>query len=169
MPEPIYTSAEALAHPTGAAAAIKDGRQFYTTSKLVNILWSNACARYLIESHSQITINAFDPGLMPGTGLGREYNGAVEKFMWYRLMPRILPLLRLVVSPNIHSPKESGEALAWVATSKDTKGITGKYFELKKEIPSSAVTYEVEKQNDIWNWTVEETTRGIENFFNFKV
>ncbi|KAK8093389.1 hypothetical protein PG997_000074 [Apiospora hydei] len=73
MPPPIYTSAEALAHPTPELAAPHSGRQRYATSKLCNVLWTYALARRLSAQVPErgITVTALDPGLMPGTGLGR--------------------------------------------------------------------------------------------------
>ena len=51
-----------------------------------------------------VTVNAFDPGLMPGTGLARQ---APAPLRWLNQLPPAIPLLRRIVSPNIHSPAES--------------------------------------------------------------
>lgn len=56
---------------------------------------------------------AFDPGLVPGTGLARDASGAM-KFVWGCVLPKILRALRAVVSSNIHTADESGQNLAWV-------------------------------------------------------
>jgi NAD(P)-dependent dehydrogenase (short-subunit alcohol dehydrogenase family) len=75
FPDAKYTSAEELAHPTGPSATTKDGRQRYSTSKLVIIMWTYALhRRFASISGKEMTVNAFDPGLMPGTGLAREYS-----------------------------------------------------------------------------------------------
>ncbi|KAK6844396.1 dehydrogenase/reductase [Apiospora arundinis] len=175
IPPPIYTSAEELAHPTPEFSASHSGRQRYATSKLCNVLWAYALTRHLAERAPErgITVTAMDPGLMPGTGLGREA-GAVARFLWHNVMPRTIPVLRaLTRSSNIHPPAESGAALAWLAVGEDAgvKGVTGKYFEGRREIRSSKDSYNVEKQEDLWQWTVgflsgryEEARRRFEEF-----
>src|SRR5262249_3303476 len=69
MPPPRYPSAAALAHP--AESADVDGRRRYTTSKLCNVLYAYELDRRLGDD---VTVNAFDPGLMPGSGLARDYS-----------------------------------------------------------------------------------------------
>ncbi|KAK3332894.1 hypothetical protein B0T19DRAFT_416710 [Cercophora scortea] len=151
----VYTSAEALAHPPPDAINIP-GRQRYTTSKLANVLWTYALQRRLNARapDRKITVNAFDPGLMPGTGLARETN-AVVRFLWKNVLPRMLPVMRMLVSPNIHTPAESGAALARLAIGEDVEGVGGKYFEGMRERESSVVSYEEAKQDDLWGWTVK--------------
>ncbi|KAK8078640.1 hypothetical protein PG996_004810 [Apiospora saccharicola] len=110
MPLPIYESAEALAHPAPDFSASHSGRQRYTTSKLCNVLWTYALARRLAEKAPErgITVTAMDPGLMPGTGLGREA-GAVGRFLFIKVLPHAIPLLRVLVgTPNVHPPPVSG-------------------------------------------------------------
>lgn len=78
MPDAIYNSAEELAHPTPESAKMS-GRQ----TKLANILYTHALDRRLKlvnKKHGkEWTVTAFDPGLMPGTGLARKAS-ALEKF-----------------------------------------------------------------------------------------
>jgi hypothetical protein len=59
--------------------------------------------------------------------------------------------------PVLRTMEESGENLAWVALSTETAGITGKYFDGRKEIMSSAASYDVRKQEDLWEWSVKTT------------
>jgi NAD(P)-dependent dehydrogenase (short-subunit alcohol dehydrogenase family) len=85
MPVPRYTRATALAWPEksrpGTSVAenprVVGGRR-YTTSKLCNIYFTYELARRLQKEglstiDKPITVNAFNPGLMPGTGLARDY------------------------------------------------------------------------------------------------
>ncbi|KAL3447604.1 hypothetical protein BJX65DRAFT_276456 [Aspergillus insuetus] len=164
MPNAIYNTAEELAHPTGESLKYP-GRQRYPTSKLVNVLWGYALEerfKKLREGNVRNwTVVLFDPGLMPGTGLVRSGN-AIERFIWFTLLPRILPLLRIVMFPNIHTPAESGGALAWVATSDEVRNTTGVYYEGKKVIKSSEFSYNKEKQEDLWQWTVNNIATNPE-------
>ncbi|KAH6886954.1 putative short-chain dehydrogenase [Thelonectria olida] len=156
MPDAVYNSAEELAHPTAETSKNK-GRQRYTSTKLANVLYTYALHQRFVainQKNKEIhwTATAFDPGLMPGTGLARDASG-LEKFLWLSVLPKLLPLLRLLLSPNIHSPEESGEALARLAVGADVEGKSGVYYEGLKEIKSSKASYVREKQEDLWQWT----------------
>jgi NAD(P)-dependent dehydrogenase (short-subunit alcohol dehydrogenase family) len=158
-PDAMYTTAEALAHPEKEKAH-PNGMQRYNTSKLANILWTYALARHLSDAKSDIMVNAFNPGFVPGTGLLREY-GAISRFLWFYVLPLILPLLRMVM-PRIRETKAIGEDLAWIATSEQTEHVTGKYFDGRKEEITSAASYDVEKQEDLWAWTTKTVGGGAD-------
>ncbi|KAJ6038245.1 hypothetical protein N7460_008016 [Penicillium canescens] len=83
----------------------------------------------------------------------------VEKFLWLRVLPNIIPLLRLFISPNIHTPRESGAALARLAVADDVEGVSGVYYEGLKEIRSSEASYDRAKQEDLWGWTLDTMAR----------
>ncbi|KAF2163561.1 hypothetical protein M409DRAFT_37243 [Zasmidium cellare ATCC 36951] len=166
LPDAKYVTAELLAHPDEATMKYA-GRQRYATSKLCNVLWTYALDRQRTKAKSNVTVTAFDPGLMPGTGLARDAS-AVEKFLWHRVLPRIIPLLRLILSPNIHTPQESGRNLARLAVSSEVEGVSGKYFEAGKSIDSSKDSYDESKQEDLWNWTVEFVARDKAEVESFK-
>lgn len=169
LPDAKYTSAEELAHPSPESLEQNSGRQRYASSKLVNVLWTYALhRRFQSLKTKKWTVVAMDPGLMPGTNLARSVSAPL-RFLWYRVLPNILPLLRLLISPNIHSPEESAEALAWLATSPDMKGISGKYFEGKSEIKSSEDSYNERKQEDLWAWTVKTVSRDEEEAKRFEI
>ncbi|KAI8623253.1 dehydrogenase/reductase [Xylariaceae sp. FL1651] len=161
-PAPLYTTAEELAHPTAATINI-DGRQRYSTSKLCNILWAYALDRHLKQHAPErnITVTSFDPGLMPGTGLAREFPAFV-RWVWTNVLPRMIPLLRLVLFSNIHTPQASGAALARLAVDPEVAGVSGEYFEGKKMIMSSKESYDESKQEDLWRWTIDHLAQGEE-------
>ena len=158
LPDAIYNSAEELAQPTQETEKYT-GRQRYATSKLCNIMWTYALQRRLESNPSKKwTVNAFDPGLMPGTGLARDAS-ALLQFLWHKILPRTIWLLRLLIAPNIHSPGESGASLARLAVGDDVKGVSGRYYEGQKPIPSSKDSLVVEKQEDLWEWTVKRVAK----------
>lgn len=158
VPDAVFATAEELARPTALTQG-NAGRQRYSSAKLANVLWTYALHRRLERlagsaGGKHITVNAFDPGLMPGTGLAREASG-IEKFIWTSVLPRIIPLLRLLITPNIHTPEESGASLAWLATGGEVEGKSGMYFEGSRAIESSVDSYREKKQEDLWRWTVD--------------
>ena len=173
MPDAKYTSAEELARPKGQGLN-NEGRQRYTTSKLVNVLWTYALEHRLANLRSdpnQVrnwTVAAFDPGMVPGTGLARDAGGLM-KFLWLRVLPKVIPLLRVLVSPNIHTAEDSGQSLAWLAGDEQVTAKSGLYYEGRKDIKSSMESYEEGKQEDLWGWTVKHVAEGPEEVALFEL
>lgn len=150
MPDPDYTSAERLAHPE--AGAPTDGRRRYTTSKLCNMLFAYELDRRLDHGARGVTVTALDPGLMPGSGLARDYS-PVQKFAWRY----VLPVLRVL--PNVNSTRTSGARLAALAVDPAFAGVTGVYYEGRKAIRSSDDSYDTAKARDLW----DTSTRLVEH------
>lgn len=151
VPAPAWNAPGELAHgrlgPASADdGAMKGGMRLYSTSKLANVYFSYALARRLPDG---ITVNAFDPGLMPGTGLSRSAP-AYLRFVFDRVLPRIIPLLRRVMSNNVHTTEESGQALARLVTDPALATTTGRYFEGLQEIPSSKESYDEQRAEELW-------------------
>jgi NAD(P)-dependent dehydrogenase (short-subunit alcohol dehydrogenase family) len=151
-PPPAWNSPSELAKGILGPAAAKDDEtadrfRRYSTSKLANLYFTYTLAARLPKG---ITVNAFDPGLMPGTGLAREYTG-VMKFLWSHIMPKILPLLRLLIVKNIHSPEESGTALARLINDPELAIVNGKYFEGIRPISSSPESYDKKRADELWD------------------
>ncbi|KAA9165603.1 SDR family NAD(P)-dependent oxidoreductase [Amycolatopsis acidicola] len=143
MPAPEYTGARSLAEGEDDG----NGRRRYTTSKLCNVLATYEFARRAPEG---VTFNAFDPGLMPGTGLAREYPGALA-LVWRYLLPALI----VVPGVNAHTPRRSAQALARLVLDPALAGVNGKYFSGLREIPSSRDSYDREKAADLWDGSLE--------------
>ncbi|WP_040777365.1 SDR family NAD(P)-dependent oxidoreductase [Nocardia pneumoniae] len=154
MPAPVYTTAWDLAYPDDSetVAPGSAGRRRYTTSKLCNVLATYQFARKLDTRTvpPAVTVNAFDPGLMPGTGLGRDYHG-IQGWAWRYL----LPALTIVPGINVHTPRRSAAALARLVLAPELAGTTGRYFSGRREIKSSAESYDIAKGEDLWTTSVE--------------
>lgn len=151
MPAPAWNDPAALAKGALGPLAAQDSpakisQRLYTTSKLANVYFSHELARRLPAG---MTVNAFDPGLMPGTGLAREH-AAPLRFIWNQVLPRLVPLLRRLLSPNVHTPAESGTALARLVDDPALEGVSGRYFEGRREIASSAESYDEERAKQLW-------------------
>lgn len=153
MPEPAWNSPRALARgELGVAArgdrALNASLRRYSTSKLANVIFAHELARRT----PAISVNAFDPGLMPGTGLLRDAPPPV-RWLWRHALPKALPLLRRVVSENIHTPAQSGAALSELLLRPDLGAVTGRYFEGIREIQSSRQSYDPELGRELWDET----------------
>jgi NAD(P)-dependent dehydrogenase (short-subunit alcohol dehydrogenase family) len=142
MPEPRYTSAADLARPRADGSAA-DGRRRYTTSKLCNVLFAYELDRRLGHGAQGVTVNSFDPGLMPGSGLARDYP-PLQRLAWRYLLPA------LRVLPPVHSTRTSGRYLAALVNDAQFDGVTGEYIDGRKSIRSSADSYDNAKALDLW-------------------
>lgn len=158
MPEPYYDNAVLLALPernSGSPQMAEDsttGRRRYTTSKLCNIYFTYELSRRLEKqgvstNQNRVTANAFNPGLMPGTGLARDYS-PIQRFAWNYILPVIRPIARFFMP--INSVNESGQALARLVLDPTLERISGKYYSGLKEEPSSKESYDSQKAFELW-------------------
>jgi NAD(P)-dependent dehydrogenase (short-subunit alcohol dehydrogenase family) len=144
---PVFKDARALAYPEETAEKRSVvGLRRYSTSKLCNILTTYELQRRL--AGTTIRVNAFDPGLVPGTGLARSYSPFL-RFVW----GNVFPLLRYFMR-NVNTAQDSGQRLANLAYSAEYHSSNGKYFEGTREIKSSADSYNREFQQILWSSTV---------------
>ena len=143
-PPPLPIDARALAFATIAVdgdSDLRDGVRRYATSKLANVMTAYELARRL--SGRGITVNAFDPGMMPGTGLARE-GPAWLRFGWATITRLVLLL------PRAHTPATSGADLAYLATSPEVDGVTASYFVRRRAVPSSRDSYDEALQGALY-------------------
>jgi NAD(P)-dependent dehydrogenase (short-subunit alcohol dehydrogenase family) len=155
MPAPRYTQARALAYPepAGRDDAALVGRRRYTTSKLCNVLTAYELSRRLAAGElgsPGVTVNAFDPGLMPGTGLARDYSG-FQAFAWRYLLPALTGLPGL----NVHTPRRSARALARLITDPELEGVSGQYFSGFHRTRSSTESYDRSMAAQLWAASAE--------------
>ena len=106
---------------------------------------------YELQKHVQqlnIRVNAFDPGLVPGTGLARNYPSFLKFISDYVFKALIL------FHPNVHTAKQSGSNLAHLAYADAFKPYRGKYFEGAKAIPSSEDSYRPDFRQNLWDTSI---------------
>lgn len=75
---------EVMADPGSVVSTRRDGMRRYATSKLCNALHVTALA----HERCDITVLAFDPGLVPTTGLARQH-GPRQQQLWGMLAPLV--------------------------------------------------------------------------------
>ncbi|MDZ8083829.1 MAG: SDR family NAD(P)-dependent oxidoreductase [Nostoc sp. DcaGUA01] len=159
MPSPEYRNAKLLAFPDLASTQKEEdaytiGRRRYTTSKLCNILCAYELS-YRLQSQGYstqqypITVNTFDPGLMPGTGIIRDYD-LIKRFAWTFLLPGFR-----LFAPYVNTPHKSGKDLAKLILDPELAGVTGKYFVSLRQVPSSEESYDRKKAVELWDTSAE--------------
>jgi NAD(P)-dependent dehydrogenase (short-subunit alcohol dehydrogenase family) len=123
MPDPLeQATARELAfpgeQPSRGDSAEREGRRRYATSKLANVRTAVELSRRLAGT---TVVTAFDPGLMPGTGLARDA-GTLQRTLW-STAARLLLLI-----PGVQTPRQSARQLAPLVTG-DSAIATGTYVE----------------------------------------
>ncbi|HAS44819.1 MAG TPA: dehydrogenase [Microscillaceae bacterium] len=149
FPAPHFDKIEDLAYPNDAQVTDweKEGSQRYVNSKFCNVLFTYQLEQELKKTHREhVLVNAFNPGFIPGTGLGRN-TSPITHFMWFHVLPLFSRFFKA-----IRTADESGLALAQLIS--DVK-VSGKYFDGIQEKPSSQASYDPVRSQRLW-WRSEE-------------
>ena len=157
MPAPYFRAPQSMAYPDKDPAlkgkSIGEiGRTAYTTSKLCNVLCAYELSRRLNDNDTEtpsISVNVFNPGLMPGSGLAGDYT-PTAKFVWNNILP---VLCRFI--PNVNTMENAGKALAKLVLNDDLAEVTGKYFSGFKMIDSSDESYDRDKAKELWEKSMQ--------------
>lgn len=155
MPAPRWRTFEALARLGDAERAEwarspgAAGRLAYTTSKLANVFFVYELERRLrARNRDEVTANAYDPGLMAGTGLARDY-GVLGRFAWRF----VLPLLTML--PGASTAERSGRELARLVHDPAYAGRGGLYVQIERERRSSKQSYDEKLAAELWRTSAE--------------
>ena len=116
----------------------------YGASKLMNVLFTYELARRLEDT--AITVNAVHPGVV------RTRFGHDTSRVW-SIMVRFLQMFAI-------SPQKGAETLVYLAASPDVAGISGKYWNSKRQKQSSQNSYDREQQRALWEYSAEVTGIG---------
>jgi len=163
MPKAAITDIETLAATGGPRPGEFNGRLAYVNSKLCNLWFGYELARrvqavHLSDDARPLSVNVFEPGLVPGSGLGREYPAAL-RFVWERILPGVAQVLTPLVAGINPAPK-AGRALAQMVLDPGLTRVSGKYFPSHtrwREAPSSEASYDVERARALWEASVRMT------------
>ena len=150
MPHPQYQNAKLLAFPNdndNNTDIGNTGRRRYTTSKLCNIFCTYELSRRLQKQYLNITVNAFNPGLMLDTKLARDYSQEERSALSKTISQSILE--------NARDSKTMGSLLARLILDRSLDNITGKYFDGFDEIKSSDESYDENKAAELWESSME--------------
>jgi light-dependent protochlorophyllide reductase len=149
MPAPRYESPHQMAFPPeiNATANITEiGQCRYTTSKLCNLLCTYELARRLQRDRLEISVNAFEPGLMLDTQLGRDYTAKAKLALLFK---NFWPFLREIL--KFQNSQSVGQTLALLISNPDLDGVTGKYFDGLRQRQSSPESHDERKALELWN------------------
>ncbi len=111
------------------------GWRAYQQSKLENLYFTYELARRLTGTN--VTVNALHPGFVASRfgnnngGLARALFGVAKTFFAI-------------------SEVSGARTSVYLASSPDVEGVTGKYFDSRKEVRSSAASYDEQKARELW-------------------
>jgi retinol dehydrogenase 14 len=110
----------------------------FGASKMCNLLFTYELARRL--EGTGVSVNAIDPGVVK-SNLGRE-------------APLVMRSLAQLVSRN---PGKAAAMIAYLASSPEVAGISGKFFKDRKQIESSPYSHDKNVQARLWDVSVALT------------
>jgi NAD(P)-dependent dehydrogenase (short-subunit alcohol dehydrogenase family) len=108
----------------------------YGRTKNMNAMFGYALARRL--AGTRITVNGAHPGIIWGTGLGRGAGGAM------RIIGSTLNLF-------MPGPDAGADTPAWLATSPEVDGITGRFFVKRRQVTTAAHTTDIARCDQLWD------------------
>lgn len=140
---------ELLSPPEPEPNAKDNGLVRYSSSKLACIAMAYEIDR--TWRSRGVRAASFDPGLMPDTGLARNYPRIVQK-----IYSTLAPLIARIPGANL--VKTSAENLAWLATSPEAESLTGCYVAARKARKSSPLSYSSDLRQDVWQTSLERAS-----------
>lgn len=117
------------------------GTTAYSQSKLANVMFTYQLAERLAPR--KITVNSLHPGVI-ATEITRD-------------MPSVVQFIARLI---FKSPEKGAETSVYLATAAEVTGVTGKYFDNKKAVASSAESQDIGKQKQLWKLT-EDLLQGF--------
>ena len=156
MPKAAVGDLDLLATTGGPDPERFDGRLAYVNSKLCNLWFAYELDRRLsvwasASGATRITVNGWEPGLVPGSGLAREYPAAA-RLVWNWVLPGVTRALHPFL-PGLSTLGLSGPALARMVLDPALEGVSGKYFPSAarwREAPSSRDSYDTDRARALW-------------------
>lgn len=121
------------------------GRDRYATSKLCNILTAYEAGRRF----PGYRVAAFDPGLMPGTGLARNH-GSFRFWVWKNILPAVSGSWS-----GVSTPDRSGATLAWWLTDPNAHFPDPAHFDFRRQATAtSADSQRLDWAAQLWDDTL---------------
>jgi NAD(P)-dependent dehydrogenase (short-subunit alcohol dehydrogenase family) len=163
MPHPDITDFETLAATGGPSREKYNGRVAYVNSKLCNLWFMYELVRRIqaagLSSEARpLSVNGWEPGLVPGSGLARDYPSPL-KLIWDWILPGVARVLSPRF-PTINPASRSGAALAQLALDPTLERRSGLYFPSHsrwREAPSSDLSYDAGKAGELWEQSLRWT------------
>jgi NAD(P)-dependent dehydrogenase (short-subunit alcohol dehydrogenase family) len=133
---------EYLARGIGNAANMHPMAR-YGTAKMYAMMAGYELDRRLRQIGRAITVNSWSPGVVPTTQAGRGMNPIMKKIITSRWFVNFM-------GSHLSTEDEAGQALGSLLIDDKYAGVTGRYFDGFKEIPSSMESRDPLKAKVVW-------------------
>lgn len=150
IPDPVWQAPELLATaqplPVGnepPSAEREAGGIAYASSKLALVTLAHRWAKELAKDG--VRLNTYDPGLVAGTGLGRDMPG-YRYWVWRRLMPA------MSVLPGATTAGVTARHAVELALGDTHADLRDGYVEIGRVTRAEAITFDEARQADLWDW-----------------
>lgn len=156
VPDPVWQTPADLATaapPATGAERFADEREqggiAYASSKLALVTLSHRWAERLGAEGRRL--NTYDPGLVAGTGLGRDMPGYMY-WVWRRLMPA------MSILPGATTPTTTGRHAVELALGDVHPDLHGGYVEIGRVTTAAPSTRLPARQAELWSWLEQVTS-----------
>ena len=139
---PRYGPVEDLARGTGTAAKLKPMAR-YGTAKMYAMMVAYELDRRLRQTGKAITVNSWSPGVVPTTQAGRGMSPILKTIITSRRFVNFM-------GSHLSSEEEAARALGGLVIDAKYSGMSGRYFDGFREVPSSAESRNETKARAVW-------------------
>lgn len=143
---PRYGPVEDLARGTGTAAKLPPMAR-YGTAKLYAMMVAYELDRRLRKTEKPITVNSWSPGVIPTTQAGRGMNPIAKKIITNRWFVNFM-------GSHLSTEEEAAQALGGLVIDTKYSGVSGRYFDGFKDVPSSVDSRDESKARTVWEQSV---------------
>ena len=139
---PRYRPVEDLARGIGTGTSLSPMAR-YGTAKMFAMMTAYELDRKLRKMGREITVNSWSPGVIPTTEGGRDMNPLLKRILTSRWFVNFM-------GSHLSTEKEAGQALGSLLVDERYAGVSGRYFDGFKEIPSSEESRDEQKARAVW-------------------
>ena len=144
---PKYGPVEDMARGSGAAANLKPMAR-YATAKMYAMMAAYELDRRLRKMGMPITVNSWSPGVVPTTQAAKDVNPVLKMII-------ASPAFVKFMGSHYSTQGEAAQALDGLISDAKYSGVSGKYFDGFKEIPSSIESRDENKARTVWEQSVK--------------
>jgi NAD(P)-dependent dehydrogenase (short-subunit alcohol dehydrogenase family) len=158
---PRYGPVEDLAHGYRTAAKLKPMTR-YGTAKMYAMMIAYEFDRRLKAIGRPITVNSWSPGVVPTTQAGRDMNPIMKKVMTSHWFVNFM-------GSHLSTEEEAARALGGLLIDAKYSGVSGRYFDGFKEIPSSVESRDEKKARAVWEQSTKLAGLSREDAAHFPI
>jgi NAD(P)-dependent dehydrogenase (short-subunit alcohol dehydrogenase family) len=143
---PRYGPVEDLARGIGIGTKLQPMAR-YGTAKMYAMMTAYEFDRKLRQMGKAVTVNSWSPGVVPTTQAGRDMNPIMKKIMTSRWFVNFM-------GSHLSTEEEGAQALGSLMMDERYSGVSGRYFDGFREVPSSAESRDENKARAVWEQSI---------------